>query len=190
MASKPYKAGDLIFFSGRQWWPSRFIAFITWSWRLWVSHVAIVVDWESEPRLLESTTIDSVPCLVTGERVKGVQLHEIEERIAAYPGRVYVARLIDEQKLNWVEKKKLTRMALKVIGTPYSEVGAFLAGTNFIKRAWWFYGKLNITYCSGLCEWLLKNVDRWDWQHVRSSPARMARIAAEEGRWNPLERIK
>lgn len=71
------KAGDVIAFSGRGL-ISNVIKYVT---RSPYSHIAIIVDVQNEPLLMESTTLATSPDMVSGVIQKGVQLHRLAERI-------------------------------------------------------------------------------------------------------------
>src|SRR5689334_3757390 len=108
-----FRCGDVIGFSGRDV-ISRAIKLATvppWYWfsAHWkcVSHVGICVHYKDMIVLVESTTLDDEPCLITGKKIKGVQAHTPRERIAYYPGYAFRMRLDDRWRFNKWEGKEL-----------------------------------------------------------------------------------
>jgi hypothetical protein len=63
------------------------------------SHVAVVLNLEEFDQVLiyESTTLTNVPDLVTGRRVKGVQLVQLSSRLEDYKGDVVIRFLHGER---------------------------------------------------------------------------------------------
>ncbi len=121
-----YKIGDVIGFLGRGF-VSRFINLGTCGIPNWgVSHVAIVGEWEDIPILFESTTLNDLPCYITGNFVKGVQAHPIAQRIEKYDGYVWHYPLYRE--LYHHEATRLRRFLHDSLGTPYDSIGAVRSG--------------------------------------------------------------
>lgn len=106
------KTGDLIAFSG-----SGLVSeLIKWKTKSDISHVAIVLETQylkGEKRiiLLESTTLNNLPDLKTGEFIKGVQQQLLSKRINTYNGQCYWCGLnVDlsgdkkQYMVNWLTK--------------------------------------------------------------------------------------
>lgn len=83
--------GDIVLFSGKGF-TSGAVRFFTGS--RW-SHVGLVIrdDAHDEPLMLESTTTDEAADIDLGHAVRGVQIVSLQEKLAAYDGRVALRRL-------------------------------------------------------------------------------------------------
>src|SRR5689334_4950102 len=89
------RPGDKVFFYGRSF-KSLLIRLATCSWWQLVtfqwlcgkvpSHVATVFRRGRDLLLCESTTLNTEPCCIKGEKINGVQAHKVIERIRAYNG--------------------------------------------------------------------------------------------------------
>ena len=146
--------GDAIGFSGVDL-ASDVINLATWGWpRRGISHVGIVTD---DPRhgicLAESTTLAFRPCLIRGERVNGVQLQPLQERIDEYGGRVWHYPL--RVPLQWPESESLNKYLLDLAGSKcaYDLIGAVRSRTTpyaIVQR--WKHGceDLHTLFCSEL----------------------------------------
>ena len=187
--------GDLIFFAGSACVPSRIIAAATCTPAQlfrgeWISHVGIVFAHQGRLLLAESTTLSESPCVLAGRCVRGVQAHAQADAIAAYRGKAWIGRVGHWSRLSESESRKLTDMVLSLAEAPYDELGAVLAGTHWLKRL--LVGEdASRLFCSEFCAWLLKHLNRWDWDASgRHTPAGMARGGPRTGRTERLERAK
>lgn len=119
-----FKPGDLIGFSGFNAVSAAINLATVGIPFLSLSHVAIVdeIGDRGEVGLIESTTLDDEPCVITGRRIKGVQAHWIESRVAGYKGRVWHYPLSRELFIH--ERVRLTDFLRWKIGLPYDEIGA------------------------------------------------------------------
>jgi hypothetical protein len=109
------------------------------------SHVALVFEHQHDlvgHALFESTTLCKRPCLIRGERVAGVQVQPIRDRIQEYldsGGRVDVYRVVPFFR-DRIDSQELDRLLLDFVAEPigYDLREAILSGTRFIKhiRRW------------------------------------------------------
>jgi hypothetical protein len=117
------KPGDVIGFSGRCW-ISVGINLATYGIPLLgISHVGIMAN-ASDGRLLifESTSLDNLPCEISGENFTGTQAHKLEDILRVYKGRVYHYPL--HRPLYPDENERLTQFLMGTIHTPYDLMGA------------------------------------------------------------------
>lgn len=124
----PYRAGDLIGFSGNAL-SSAAVCLLTYGLpRFSLSHVGIIAEYNGELLIFESALVGDfeTPCAIQGRCVSGVQAHEIEPRIASYDGKVWHYPLT--RPLYAHELGRLTRYCLESIGKGYDEIGAIRAG--------------------------------------------------------------
>lgn len=101
--------------------------------------------------LLESTTMLSCPCLVTGEQISGVQCTLPGDRIRGYRGRVASMRPI--RPLDEEQRAELARLALTQCGTPYDDRGVAILGT--VAWKYWRGPRMadrNTLWCTELAE--------------------------------------
>lgn len=128
----PFKAGDLLFFSGRGWLAAG-IKFGTLPW-LGYSHVGLIVEFATRPPfllvpdrmlLVDATTVDYEPCLFT-DKTSGCRARTIPERIKAYQkdgGQVYhfpIKRTLLSYQVQFLERHARTQL-----GKPYDYLGAW-----------------------------------------------------------------
>lgn len=109
--------GDIVLFSGF----SRFSRVIQVVTRCQYSHIGMVVKSTDLDTLLlwESTTLTSIPDMETGRAVKGVQIHQLSNRVFGYVGLVAVRRLSKSPTL--AQRKKLNEFRAEVKGRPYEQ---------------------------------------------------------------------
>ena len=143
-----FEAGDILAFYGRD-----LISHLIRSWTWGPSHVAMVCRYENRPLRVESTTLSSDPCVITGQKTRGVQAHWPHDRVTRYPGRVDVYRLSTFWQLAPDESALLTRALLAWVHNrlPYDLAGAAISGTSLVKRSRWFPTDLDRLFCSELC---------------------------------------
>src|SRR5260370_83850 len=89
MSPRKFRPGDIIGFSGNAW-TSAFIQIVTYGcpWRS-LSHVGIIGHHDDQLLEFESDENPLLPCAIQGTIARGVQAHDINEKIATYPGRVW-----------------------------------------------------------------------------------------------------
>lgn len=169
------KAGDVIGFSGYSW-ISAAINIGTYAIPLLgISHVGIMAH-DDKGRLLifESTSLDDLPCEISGEVFTGTQAHKLEDILKAYKGRAYHYPLYRPLYPN--EDERLTQFLMETIHTPYDMMGAFRAGGVGLS---WFESllrpqDLSTIFCS---EWIAAslavigvfqttNASRWNPNHL------------------------
>jgi len=154
--------GDLVVFYGRQW-QSRVIELVTRG----PSHIGIILHEHSRPLLFESTSLCDLPCVLLGEKVRGVQAHDPWERAAEYDGPAY--RLPIKAKLYPEEAGHLTCMAIgEFLGKPYDLAGALESGPHWLKPAHWLYPDLGTMHCSALAAHLLMRLGRMNWENPKA----------------------
>jgi hypothetical protein len=145
------KPGDLVAFSGQSL-VSDLINLGTYGVPRWsASHVGVIADAADGRQLLfESTTLDALPCEISGKRFNGVQAHGLDKVVETYQGKVWLYPLY--RPLFDFEEQRLSRFLVGLVGTPYDELKAFrAAGTGFS----WFESMLheealNHIFCSEL----------------------------------------
>jgi hypothetical protein len=210
----PYLPGDILLFSGR--------GPVSWLIRVLTlspySHVGIVSDvskvslgkfdwvsmfvlqeWKDGLRLFESTSLDDVPCEITGKRIAGTQAHRVEDTVKRYRGRVWRMRLNTEYKLSVRESWSLTEHLLESIGKIYDTENAALSGTRWIKGCSFNPDNRNAMYCveyaaDGLRQ-TFKQSMKWVLALATLDPGRMtptefAHWAARSGLYGRPERVK
>jgi len=131
-----FRVGDVIGFSGSDL-ISRAIKLATvppWYWLSahWrcVSHVGICVHWHDKTVMVESTTFNNEPCIITKQKIKGVQAHLPRERVENYPGYVFRMRLDERWRFNKWDAKHFSSDVLSYIGFPYDTLGAIRSATD------------------------------------------------------------
>jgi hypothetical protein len=146
----PIKSGDIIGCSGRSAL-SDVINVATLGVPRWgISHVGIIADYQGHKCLFESTTLEALPDEISGNRLAGVQAHDLEKVVAAYDGRMWLYPL--SRPLFDFEERRLASFLVGMDGTPYSEIAAVRsAGLGFS----WFESllhpeNLNSIFCSEL----------------------------------------
>ena len=140
------QTGDLVLFSGKGWL-SRLIQFGTAS--RW-SHVGMVLVLQQHDVVLlwESTTLSSLPGIVSGRATKGVQLVALSERLRTYGGGAAVCHL-KGVALEGKAMRALTRFRREVRGRPYEQSKLQLIVSVF--RRWCGFGEdLSSLFCSEL----------------------------------------
>ena len=145
------------------------------------SHVAIASQFvrSTEITWYESTTLSDRKCLTAEQRVEGVQVHPIRERIRDYcrsGGWVDVYRLTGINELSGYEAELLRSMLSKLVGDKqtgqaprqYDTSGAVFSGTRLLK--WLPFSRANLQqmFCSELIAAVLQRLCRMN----RDNPAR------------------
>lgn len=145
-----FQYGDLLFFYGRE----RVSRIIEWATR-GPSHVGIISKAyhpHNRPLLFESTTLCDQPCLLTGQKVSGVQAHDPFERLKTYPGKAVRMRLLSGWELDERETYALRDFLVALVDEPYDLRGALISGTRLFKwTALMPYPDLDSLFCSELC---------------------------------------
>lgn len=174
-----FQSGDLLEFAGRGF-TSRVIQIGTCSRASHVGGIAYVdrwlagrlsdeldylrphveQGWRDRYLLIESTTLNSTPCVLTGKTIKGVQAHDPNQRINDYDGRVWLYRLWPQWKLTVAESNALSTYLLRMIGVPYGELDAAEAGGNILKWLLPKHTTWDITFCSKLWCGALERINR------------------------------
>lgn len=126
------KTGDIISFSGK----GRTSNIIKWFTRSDISHVGIVMETEfgnafgQRVLILESTSLNNIPDIKTGEFIKGVQMQQLSKRVDSYDGQAYWHKLKaplstsgEEKMLQWLSVQHNKRV-------PYDSLQALGAGID------------------------------------------------------------
>jgi hypothetical protein len=169
------KTGDVIGFSGKTGLSS-FINVVTGGIPFYgVSHVGIMANDDCGRLLLfESTTMDPLPCVITGEPFNGTQAHVLDDVVRDYGGKVYHYPLY--RPLYPTENERLTIFLMETIHIPYDELGAMRSagvGLSYVESLF-RPQDLNKIFCS---EWLAaalavigvfpsSNASRWNPNHL------------------------
>lgn len=188
--------GDLLFFLGDDAL-SREIAWRTATWQQVFfgrrfSHVAIVAELalpgarESQPLLVESTTLCGQPCLWQRREVEGVQVHLPQVRVNDYPGKVWRFRLVES--LSVEESGRLTQFCRETIGEPYDRYRAGLLATGELRGFFNVPPTLHEWFCSEHSGTALKRCGRigQDNNCERLSPNGLATLLTDAGNVWPL----
>jgi len=150
------RPGDLVFFRGRGW-KSRLITLGTGPfWFRGFSHVgfASYVSGYRHLCLVDATTLDDVPCVITG-KTSGVRARPLEGQLAAYDGEVWV------YPVPHGDYAPMSRgYADSILGLEYDMTGALHCRGSFFCGLLWKLGRLkesrDALFCSELAgNWLL-----------------------------------
>lgn len=156
-----------------------------------LSHVgfAVELDGRKRPLLCESTSLCNLPCVATRQRIKGVQVHYMRERIATYRGRVWhypLARPLSPRESYW-----LTDFTLRHLGTEYDRRGAIAARHTLLAGLFRRPENLDRLFCS---EWLaaaMRYVNRFHTDNASAwSPNGAVRAMLREQECLPGRRLK
>ncbi len=177
------RPGDIIGFSG-DGWISDFINFATYGIPRWgISHVGVMGEAEDGRLLLfESTTLDGLPCEITGEPFNGTQAHTLDRVVETYRGKVWhypLYRFLYEN-----ERQRLTRFLMETIHTPYDEMGAFRSGGIGLSWIESLFREQDLTkiFCSEWVAAALACVGLWATDNIsRWSPNRLTRRLRSAG---------
>lgn len=123
--------GDVVVFRGRGNLISRLIRKVCHNY----SHVGMVIDRDvvgrvgiaitndlrftpdSDLYIVESTTLDGLPDVITGRQYKGVKISRFNERIATYNGEIWIRQLQDD--VYSIDPIKLANSVYAYHGRPY-----------------------------------------------------------------------
>ena len=124
------KPGDVIGFSGSGL-TGDVINIGTWGIPRWnICHVGIVGEAQDGRQLLfESTTLDDLPCEISGAKFDGTQAHNLDTVCKGYRGKVWHYALC--RPLYDFERKRLTEFLMGTIHIPYSKMAA-LRSADFL----------------------------------------------------------
>lgn len=182
-----FRPGDILGFSGKGLTSNVIKAFTCSRY----SHVGGIAPYAGEMLLFESTTLSDLPCVITGEHVKGVQAQYPNRRIAAYEGSVWRLRLVPDWVLSSDETELLTRYLVAKIGIDYSAAEAALAGGNLIKRWICRRESFHHAFCSQLWTGALERVGRHPPVNAgKVNPGQLIRTLVDLGYYQPPERLK
>jgi hypothetical protein len=194
------KAGDVVAFAGRGvasnaiklFTCSRFshvggIAYVSnRDMRASARYSGLADEWTSRNLLIESTTLDTHPCVIQQRPFRGVQAHEPHRRIEEYDGEVWLLKLHPDWKLSLEESSLLTRYLLGKVGLEYSMVEAALSGGNIVKR--WLSNpeSFHYVFCSQLWTGALERVGRYPLANAsKVNPGELVRTLVEQGTYLP-----
>lgn len=127
MAVETFKPGDVIGFSGGGFLSTVIKLGSFASPFSGISHVGIVSQARGHGVLLfESTSMEDLPCDITGKRIAGVQAHNLDAVVNSYAGRAYHYSLY--RYLYRHESSRLTTFLMQLVGTRYDRDGAIHSG--------------------------------------------------------------
>ena len=116
------KTGDILLFKGNGIFSTLIMAAPGADY----SHVGMFVDHPKHgPCVFESTSLGTLPDVITGEKICGVQLVPAEQRIAEYDGEVFVRPIVGA--LSAEQRQSIIDFIGVVHGTPYEEDNLQLA---------------------------------------------------------------
>lgn len=176
MSPRKFRSGDIIGFSGNAW-TSAFIQIVTYGCPWWsLSHVGIIGPHDDQLLEFESDENPLLPCSIQGTIARGVQAHNIDEKIATYPGRVWHYPL--SRELYDFEKQRLDLFLHGHIGDGYDQIGAVRAGgLGFSWLESCFHEEnLSSLFCSEYCAAAHREIGLFPTDNVgRWSPNRLVR---------------
>jgi len=181
-----FEPGDLLFFYGSGW-QSRIIELGTWG----PSHVGMIIDYHSEPMLIESTTLCDLPCAIRKKYIKGVQAHIPQDRIRTYAGEVWHCAIEERERLDNYQRDLLTKIVYKYfLGEPYDVRGAIESARPWM-RLLCPYPDMGSLFCSAFCCYLLQRLGKFNRANPKGySPARLMRTVLKNATHKPLVRIE
>lgn len=193
----PFKAGDLLFFSGRGWLAAG-LKFASADW-LWAgfSHVGLIVEfWKiadstaihPSRRLLvvEATTLDRKPCEITGA-TSGCRARSIQPRIDSYDGRVYYFPLRTELLQNRCDDLEMA--ARGQLGRKYGYLD--LLRCRAYRRIKLLPGSRRALHCSESSGDILKQTGIIECDDVSAlSPNSLAGLVTDQGTHGPAWRCE
>lgn len=185
------RAGDILAFSGAGW-KSNLINLATFGIpRFSVSHIGIIGEYENELLLFESTTLNDLPCRITGKPIKGSQAQRVGPRLSRYRGKVWAYRLY--RPLYKHENERLSKFLVDGLGRPYDQVGAFRSGGVAFS---WLESKIHAPNLASLfcSEWVaaaLANIGVLPTNHPSKwNPNRLIRFLNKHELVQPPRRLK
>lgn len=131
------------------------------------SRITVDVDkWESQHLLYESTTLNTVPCVLTGKTIEGVQAHTPDDVIDRYDGKVWLYRVNLEESFTQEQVTNFTSYLLRLIGNQYDLESGVISVTRILKR--WLYEPQNLHYafCSEVAAGAFRYVGKYPYQNV------------------------
>lgn len=197
------RPGDIMACWGRDT-ISRVITCGTWSpfgpagLRLGPSHLAIICEIEGKLRWVESTMLAPTACVLRGEQVNGVQVHEPAERVQDYDdqgGQVVRYSLTAINRLSEAESELLTWILVEHFvkkSVAYDVGGALISGTRVWQLMRSFPGAdLDRLFCSELVSAVLQRLGRLNRTNpTRHNPARLLREAVRQGVYKDRGRVR
>lgn len=150
-------------------------------------------EWQTRPLLYESTTLTDLPCAVLRRTVRGVQAHDVADRLDHYDGRVWRLRLSLDYQLGEAQRDRLALWLLPRLGRPYDRRQAVFAGFRssrcFPCLGWQDDGE---EYCAELVVGALKILGLWPIDESASvfPPGIVARRLQKSGVYHDLVQVK
>ena len=124
------KTGDIILFKGDGFFSRLIMAAPGAEY----SHVGIYVTYKGLPCVFESTSLGTLPDIITGELINGVQLTRFDKRIRNYKGKVFLRPLIGN--LDGSQFTKLNNFIALHHGKPYERSNWELANAELDIMPW------------------------------------------------------
>lgn len=177
---------------------SRLLLGQLWELRQLPNLPAVPAEWTDGPKLFESTTLCTDPCLLMGTPVRGVQVHDIASRIEAYDGKVWVCKLNPDFALSQAEEERLSTYLLRQVGKGYDDRGAvmsvagdLISRTRLIKYLIGWRADLNKVFCDALWGNALSAVNRFGFENSgRYNPGTFVQKLIEVGKYLEPVRVK
>ena len=140
---------------------------------------------------MKSTTLANEDCVILGERISGVQAHEITD-LCRYDGEVWRQRLRDP--LTPEESLELTAELLSHLGEPYSKPKAVLSASHWLNLPFrWEIRKAPGGFCSNLWAWAFNEAlrHRRGWRRIdpECTPEEFVDACLATGLFQEPERI-
>jgi hypothetical protein len=166
------KPGDVIGFSGESF-TGDIINIGTYGIPRWdLSHVGIMGEAANGRLLLfESTTLDPLPCEITGKPFNGTQAHQLDSVVQNYRGKVWHYSLY--RPLYGYEAGRLTNYLTSMIGVPYGKIEAVRSGGELFSfiESFLHPADMHHVFCSEYVAAALARIGLWPTDNA--------------GKWNP-----
>ena len=144
--------------------------------------------------LFEATTLCDSDCLLMGRPVRGVQCHEIADRVATYEGRCWRVPLNDDYRLTSEMQDQLARFMLRKVGDEYDDRGAIKAGWRAVVGLSLHNQETRKWFCDKLAAEGMKSIGRFPMVNTDTfTPASYVRQGQRIGIFDEVtgkERIK
>lgn len=123
------------------------------------SHIGIVANYLGRNRLFESTSLNSLPCLIQNKPVSGSQCQDLDLRIRFYRGSV--RRIPLKDPLTSEQSVDLTEYLVDNTGLPYDYLGAERSGGKLWAQMHRLLHPEDATalFCSEWCVLAMREID-------------------------------
>lgn len=154
------------------------------------SHVGIVASYGGRNRLFESTTFNTLPCLIQGKPVSGSQCQGLDARIRAFRGSVRRIPLLEP--LNSDQKGQLTEYLVSNVGQPYDYLGAERSGGKLWAQMHRLLHPEDTAslFCSEWCALALRKIDVFRTKNVSAwNPNSLYRSLLRRGTYGRRQKL-